>query len=82
MSTSTLVRPSQRLSNDGEKPTINHYMSKADITRAIVTGESVLALCGSIGPIRARGGGAVTQTTRGRMIVCRVCKSIFDGLTN
>lgn len=80
MSTVTETRPATRLSNDGEKPVINHYNRKEDITRALVTGESIIALCGAIGPIRARGNGSVGQRTCGVYIVCEECKRTYDGL--
>lgn len=82
MSTITETRPTARLSNDGEKPVINHYNRKDDITRAIVTGEKILALCGFVGAIRARGNGSAGQRTRGVYIICEECKRTYDGMTN
>ena len=80
MSTITESRPVTRLSNDGEKPVINHYNRKDDMTRAIITGESILALCGFVGPIQARGNGSVAQKTRGVYILCEDCKRAFEAL--
>jgi hypothetical protein len=80
MSTTTAARSFTRLTNDGNKPVINHYNHKEDITRAIVTGESILALCGFIGPIRAQGNGSVAKRTRGVYIICEDCKRIYAGL--
>lgn len=80
MSTITETRPTTRLSNDGDKPVINHYHRKEDITRAVVTGEKILALCGQVGTIWARGNGSVAQRTRGVLIVCEECKRAYDGM--
>lgn len=80
MSTITETRPTARLSNDGEKPVINHYHRKDDITRAIVTGEKILALCGQISTIRARGNGSAGQSTRGVYIICEECKRTYDAM--
>jgi hypothetical protein len=80
MSTITEARPSTRLSNDGDKPVMNHYHRKDDITRAIVTGEKILALCGQVSTIRARGNGSVAQRTRGVLILCADCKRVYDGM--
>lgn len=81
MSTMTDTRTSPRLVNDGDKPVINHYNLQADITRSIVTGESILAMCGFVGPVQGRGNGSVAQKTRGVLIVCEPCKRAFDGLS-
>lgn len=78
MSTVTETRPVVRLNNDGDKPVINHYNRKDDITRSIVTGESILALCGFVGPVHARGNGSTGQRTRGVYLMCGECKSIYD----
>lgn len=81
MSTATATRPATRLSADSDVPVINHYNLKEDMTRAIVTGESILALCGFVGPIRGRGNGSVAQRTKGVYIICKDCKRAYNGLS-
>jgi Protein of unknown function (DUF3039) len=74
------THPSPRPSNDGEWPIFNHYHRKYDITRAIVTGEKILALCGLAITVRARGNGSVAQRTAGVYLVCEPCKQAFEAL--
>lgn len=80
LSTITETRPETRLTNDGDKPVMNHYHRKDDITRAMVTGERILALCGNISTIYARGNGSVAQRTRGVLILCEECKRVYDAM--
>lgn len=81
MSTMTSTRTTPRLVNDGDKPVVNHWNRLEDITRSIVTGESILAMCGFIGPVQGRGNGSVAQKTKGVLIVCEPCKRAFEGLS-
>lgn len=81
MSIATETRPATRLSADSEAPVINHYYRKEDITRAIVTGESILAMCGFVGSIQGHGNGSAALRTKGVYIVCKDCKRAYDGLS-
>ena len=38
--------PSRPVTDDGDHDRFSHYARKADVTRAYVTGEAIVALCG------------------------------------
>lgn len=76
----TDTRTTPRMVNVGERPVINHYNRHEDITRSIITGESIPAMCGFVGPVQGRGNGSVAQKTRGAFIVCEPCKRAFEAL--
>jgi hypothetical protein len=75
--TTTILEAPVSIQSAQQRPVVFHYHTKADITRSIVTGEPVAALCGKTStvsdgnPGKYRGGAA---------IVCPACLSIYDGL--
>lgn len=76
MNTATLEAPTA-LKAEPLRPVVFHYHSKADITRSIVTGEPVAALCGKTSAVSDGNPG---KHRGGTAIVCPACLSIYDGL--
>lgn len=73
---STIDRPQPRVQGS-RRPTLNHYVNKAEITRSVVTGGPVTALCGATYVVTAHGGGRTDAPTAA---VCDTCASIYSGL--
>lgn len=58
-------------------PTLNHWMRKADITRALVTGTPAKALCGIEDVPRSYGGGHTSSATA---MICPLCALAYESL--
>ncbi|MGP6172008.1 DUF3039 domain-containing protein [Microbacterium sp. A204] len=56
---------------------LNHYIRKSDITRSIVEGVAVPALCGDMDVVVARGNGSV-KSSRG--MACPLCQLVYEEL--
>jgi hypothetical protein len=61
--------PSRPVTDDGDHDRFAHYCKKADIVRATVTGEAILALCGKKW---------VPTRDPSRFPVCPTCKELKD----
>lgn len=61
---------------------LNHYMSKRKITRAIIEGTPATALCGETFTPSHQGSDAVAgnETESRKLKVCPVCELFFSGL--
>lgn len=77
MSTSTAEAQTTLTRRSGGRPTIFHYCRKERITESIVTGATIIGLCGArvtvgdANPGGHRGGSAV---------VCPKCSDLYDAL--
>ncbi|GMU78863.1 MAG: hypothetical protein AMXMBFR46_16560 [Acidimicrobiia bacterium] len=65
----TVVAPERPDTDDGDHDRFAHYCKKADIVRAHVTGEAILALCGKRW---------VPTRDPSRYPVCPTCKELKD----
>lgn len=57
--------------------TLNHWLRKAAITRAIVTGEPAKALCGEVFTPSSEGNGT---TADGAAMICPLCQLAYEQL--
>lgn len=76
----TTTETSTKLQTSNFKPIVNHYTTKAEITRSIVEGTPVKALCGETWVVRGSAGGRVSKRTNGVLVICPLCAHIYDGL--
>jgi hypothetical protein len=61
--------PSRPVTDDGDHDRFAHYAKKADITRAYITGEAIVALCGKKW---------VPTRDPSRYPVCPTCKELKE----
>ena len=88
MTTATLpdrTRPAGRaVADDDDRPGLNHWMSKAAITRSIVEGIPARALCGERSNVTGRGADALpgNECASRRYEICPDCATIYAALTH
>ncbi|MHA7261900.1 DUF3039 domain-containing protein [Arthrobacter sp. TMN-37] len=63
--------------DSGDFPVVNHRIRKDLITRSIVEGVRVPALCGEHVQVYSRGSGRLTQATRGVLVLCPMCEHML-----
>ena len=75
--TSISQSPRVQSKTAGRADGLNHYLRKVDITRAVVDGVPVTALCGIVFRPTSQGRGSVGARARA---ICPLCQLVFDEL--
>ncbi|WP_418789571.1 DUF3039 domain-containing protein [Paenarthrobacter ilicis] len=70
-------RRSKEAREDIAHEVVNHYVPKEEITKSIVFGTEVTALCGVRYVVEGQGSGSARNSTA---VVCPLCGNIYDGL--